>query len=235
MKILIAIPVYNEEKILKTNILKIVDFCKNNLKIDWQIVIADNKSNDQTGIIAKNLAGSIAQVEYLFVGIKGKGAAIRQAWKSYHADIYCFMDADLATDLLALPNLIDEIALGNDLVIGSRFHPQSSYKRSLARKFFSLGYRIVLKIILNLGIKDAPCGFKAISSKVKQEILPLVKDDKWFFDSELLILSKAKGFSIKEIPVTWADPREGNDKSKVKTLALSWSYFKKVLELKKRI
>lgn len=234
MKILIVIPAYNEEKILESNILKIVDFCRANLKIDWQIVIADNKSTDRTPIIAKKLVEQVSNVDYLYVDLKGKGAAIKQAWQNFQSEIYCFMDADLATDLSALPVLIAEIINGNDLVVGSRFHPQSKYDRSVFRKLFSLGYKIVLKLFLNLGLSDAPCGFKAVNDKVKREILPLVKDNEWFFDSELLILAKKKGYQVKEIPVIWADLREGEDKSKVKIISLSYSYFRKVLAMRKR-
>jgi len=235
MKILIVIPAYNEENILAATIAKIVDFCQKNLTIDWQVVIADNQSTDQTGIIGQKLARQYPAVSYLFVGQKGKGAAIRSGWQKNDADIYCFMDADLATDLSALPRLIGEMAKGNDVVIGSRFAKGSRVKRSTIRQLFSLGYRLVLKILLATKIKDTPCGFKAINNRVKKNILALVKNQEWFFDSELVIMAEKQGYKIKEIPVAWHDPREGTDKSRVKPLALSLAYFKQALALRKRL
>jgi len=235
MKILIVLPAYNEELILEKSVLKLFDFCQKNLTIDWQIIIADNNSKDQTAQVAKKLAGQSEKVTYLFVSQKGKGIAIKTAWQSYSADIYCFMDADLATDLSALPKLISEIDKGSDLVVGSRFHPESKVKRSLIRKFISQGYHLVLKLILGLKINDAPCGFKAITGKVKENILALVENEEWFFDSELIVLAEHRGYKIKEIPVVWQDPREGEDKSRVKTLSLSLAYFKEVVKLKKRL
>ncbi len=235
MKILIALPAYNEESILEKSVLKLLVFCQQNLRDDWQIIIADNNSEDGTAMIAKNLATKFSAVKYLFVSQKGKGIAIKTAWQQETADVYCFMDADLATDLAALPQLISGIGEGNDLVIGSRFHPKSKVTRSPGRKLTSQAYRLILKIILSLKINDAPCGFKAVNQKVKENLLDLIKNQEWFFDSELVVLAEKKGYKIKEIPISWQDPREGTDKSRVNILTLSWDYFKEVLALRKRI
>lgn len=235
MKILIALPVYNEEMILKNSVTKLYDFCLKNLADDWQIIIADNRSTDQTAAIAQNMAGQGPAVQYLSVAQKGKGAAIRAAWEQNEADIYCFMDADLATDLAGLPALIEAIRAGNDLAVGSRFLPGSKVSRSLARKLTSRIYRLILKILLGLKANDAPCGFKAINQKIKEEILPRVKNSQWFFDSELVVLAEKKGYRLKEIPVVWHDPRKGSDKSRVKILSLGWEYLKRVIDLRRRI
>lgn len=235
MKLLIVLPAYNEEAILQQSVDRLVDFCQKNLGlIDWQIVIADNNSNDQTAQIGQALENNYRSVNYLFVPKQGKGTAIRAAWEKYQADAYCFMDADLATDLSALPKLILGIKAEFDLVIGSRFHRQSKVQRSWFRNFVSLAYWLVLKIFLATKINDAPCGFKIINRQVKTEILPQVKNDQWFFDSELLILAERAGYKIKEIPVSWTDPRKGADKSRVKVVSLGWAYFKKVIELRTR-
>jgi len=235
MKAIIVIPAYNEALILEENIIKLFNFAKKKLTADWRIVIADNNSTDKTAEIAKRLAAKFPEITYLFISQKGKGIAIKTAWQKNSADIYCFMDADLATDLSALLALVAGIMEGNDIVIGSRYHPQSILKRSFVRKLISQGYRSVLKIFLGLKIQDAPCGFKAINNKVKENILPQVKNQKWFFDSELVILAEKQGYKIKEIPINWRDFRKGRDKSRVKTLSLSWSYLKEVLELRHRL
>lgn len=234
MKIAIALPAYNEEKILKDNVLKLLEFCRNNLADDWRIIIADNGSADQTAAIAKDLAQDFSAVKFIAAGQRGKGAAIRAAWEQSEADIYCFMDADLATDLTGLPELIGGIKAGHDLVLGSRFLAASKVSRSLIRKLTSQIYRLILKILLGLKINDAPCGFKAISHKIKEKVLPQVKNNGWFFDSELVILTEKQGYKIKEIPVIWRDPREGLDKSKVKTFSLGWEYLKQVIRLRNR-
>lgn len=237
MKINITLPCYNEEKIIKDNVLKIFNFLNENLTFDdWQIIIADNKSSDDTGKIGRELSKKYDIIKYLFIPQKGKGAAIRTGWEKYKADIYIFMDADLATDLAALPNLISAIKKNNfNVAAGSRFHKNSTVKRSLARKLISRGYRFIKKILTKSNIADAPCGFKAIDQKTFLEILPLVKNNEWFFDSELLIIAENKNYKIKEIPVKWEDLREGEDKSKVKLISLSFTYLKNILETKRRL
>ena len=235
MKITLALPAYNEEKILKDNVLKLLEFCSKNLTDDWQIVVADNGSTDQTAEIAQNLAQNFSAVKFIVAGQRGKGAAIRAAWEQNEADIYCFMDADLATDISALPALIAGVKAGQDLVIGSRFLAGSKVSRSLARKLISRIYRLILKILLNLKINDAPCGFKAISRKIKEKVLPQVQNNGWFFDSELVILAEKRGYKIKEIPVVWKDPREGLDKSRVDVFSLGREYLRQVIGLRRRL
>jgi len=112
---------------------------------------------------------------------------------------------------------------------------QAIWYSSLTRKIFSSGYRLILKIFLKTKIKDAPCGFKAINSKIKANILPQVENNQWFFDSELVILAERSGYKIKEIPVIWNDPRKETDKSRVSPISLSLAYFKQVLVLRKRL
>jgi glycosyltransferase involved in cell wall biosynthesis len=235
MKITIAIPVLNEEKILQQNIEQIFLFCQKNIKDDWQIIIADNNSTDKTGEIGKNIASSYSHVRYVYLPQRGKGLAIRSVWEKYPADVYCFMDADLATDLSALPRLLTEIVSGADLAIGSRYLKESKVQRSTVRKIFSLGYKFLLRLIIGTRVSDAPCGFKAISEKIRQELLVQVADNFWFFDSELVLRAEKAGYHIAEVPVSWKEPRTKQDGSRVNTLAVSWAYLKKVLALKKSL
>lgn len=234
-KILIVIPAYNEEKLLLSSIVKLYGFCQQRLGSGWRIVVADNQSTDRTAAIAKSLATEYPGVDYLSVGIKGKGAAIRAGWQSATADIYCFMDADLATDLAALPDLILAIESGSDVAIGSRYLPASKVTRTLGRRFFSIGYRLALKLILGTKVHDLPCGFKAINSKIKESILPVVTNNNWFFDSELVLIAEKRGFNIAEIPVTWSEPRGAQDKSRVNLVAVARSYLSEISRLKTRL
>lgn len=231
-----VIPAYNEEKILEENILKLLEFCQKNLLGSWEIVISDNNSTDATGKIGQQLAAKHPQIQYLDVGVQGKGLAIKTAWEKFDADVYCFMDADLATDLKALPELIGGLCVQKyDMVVGSRFHKDSKVQRGITRKFFSRGYQLVLKNLLGLKVNDVPCGFKAINQKVKENILPKIQNTKWFFDSELVIVAEKQGYKIKEIPIEWADHRSAEDKSKVNPMSLALAYLKEVIDLKKRL
>ena len=234
-KILIVIPVYNEEAIINKTMITLRDFCENNLQdYDWKIIIADNNSADRTAEMAKKLEKeSDGKIIYKFIPQKGKGLAIRESWKSFDADFYIFMDADMATNLSALPVLIKELENGDDLVIGSRFIKGSSTKRTLARKTTSKVFSILTRLIFGLKIKDYPCGFKGADKNVINKILPLVENNAFFFDTELVISSAMGGMKIKEIPVIWQDRDKTASKSRVDVLKVTKEYLRELLKLKK--
>lgn len=232
-KILFVLPVYNEEMILKENVLKLYNFLKTNIRDNWQIIVADNKSTDRTGEIGKQLAQTYDEIKYSYIPQNGKGKAIRSAWVNNTADIFSFMDVDLSTDLSALPALISAISEEKyDVAVGSRFLPNSKVYRSFLRKFISLGYRFILHLLLNLKTKDVPCGFKAANYKVVRNLVPQIKNDEWFFDSELVILAEKNKYKIKEIPIKWTESQNPNRKSKINIFKTSFNYLKEIIKCK---
>lgn len=232
--ILIAFPVYNEDAIINKSIKTLRDFCEKNFSdYNWKIIISDNNSTDRTAEMAKKIEKeSNNRVFYQFIRQKGKGLAIRESWKSFDADFYVFMDADLATDLSALPVLIKELENGNDLVIGSRFAKNASVKRSFVRKITSKIFSLITRLMFGLKIKDYPCGFKGVNKNVIKNILPEIKNNQFFFDTELVIRSAKKGLKIKEIPVTWQDRDKNKSKSRVSILKVTMEYLRELNKLK---
>ena len=116
------------------------------------------------------------------------------------------MDVDLSTDLNALLPLVAPLLSGHsDLAIGSRLTRGSRTLRGPKREVISRGYNLLLRGTLRARFSDAQCGFKAIRSDVARELLPLVEDTSWFFDTELLVLAERAGLRIHEVPVDWVD------------------------------
>ncbi len=233
MKILIVLPIYNEEIILENNTLHLFDFLKNNLTDDWQIVLADNGSTDGTAAISKMLVARYPEkISYFYIPQKGRGGALRKAWLDFPADIYSYMDSDLATDLVFFPKLIDAIKNGYDVATGSRLLEESETERSLARDIPSKIFNFLLKKILNFKIKDSQCGFKAISQKAAHDLVPKVQDNNWFFDTELLFLAQKNNYKIKELPIRWTEKQNRRRKSKVKIIRTALDYLKEIRRLK---
>jgi glycosyltransferase involved in cell wall biosynthesis len=202
----LMLPVYNEERELKVNAIKLYEFLKeSNVPWLWTITIVDNGSTDKTSEAGKTLAESHGEIRYIQLGEKGRGRALKFAMNSTKADVYCYMDLDLSTDLSHVKPLVDSILEGYDLAVGSRFVKGSKVKRSAKREILSNGYMILARIMTNTRISDLQCGFKAFSRRIVEEILPLVKDNEWFFDTELVIKADKRGYKIKEIPVYWTD------------------------------
>lgn len=237
MSINITVPVHNENLILEENIKKIIDFCAQELTDKWFIIIADNASTDETGKTAIKLCSLHSQddkLKYLFISQKGKGLAIKTAWQKFPADFCIFMDADLSTDLSALPRMIEELKNNADIVAGSRYLPKSQIHRSLLRLFVSKISRWFITKWLKLPLTDFTCGFKGVNKKIIQNILPLVKNQQWFFDTEMLCRAKRAGYTIKEIPVIWTETLNQKRKSKVGLLKVGWEYIKEVIKNRPR-
>jgi len=121
-------------------------------------------------------------------------------------DIVSYMDVDLSTGLEAFPRLIRAIAVeGYDVAIGSRLAGQSRITRSLKRRVLTRGYNTLIKAMFLTRFGDAQCGFKAVSREAVQRIVPLIEDNNWFFDTELLILAEKIGYRVKDVPVEWVE------------------------------
>src|SRR5438876_10504447 len=116
------------------------------------------------------------------------------------------MDVDLSTDLDALLPLVAPLVSGHsDLAIGTRLAPHAHVVRGPKREAISRTYNLLLKATLRAGFSDAQCGFKAMRQDVALVLLPMVEDQGWFFDTELLVLAEHNGLRIHEVPVDWVD------------------------------
>ena len=203
----VVIPVLNEERGLPPSVAKLHGFLSDHLgDYRWRIVVADNGSTDSTLDVAKALSEQHPQVGYVHLEQRGRGRALRRAWLESDADIVSYMDVDLSTDLNALLPLVAPLVSGHsDVAIGSRLRRGSRVERGAKREVISRGYNLLLRGALRARFSDAQCGFKAIRADVAREVLPLVEDHAWFFDTELLVLAERAGLRIHEVPVDWVD------------------------------
>src|SRR6185437_1654942 len=171
-----------------------------------QITIADNASTDSTLAVAHDLADELPGVQVLHLQQKGRGRALRAAWSESSAPVLAYLDVDLSTDLAALLPLVAPLVSGHsDLAIGTRLARGSRIVRGPKREVISRCYNLILRGSLRARFSDAQCGFKAIRNDVAQQLLPLVEDESWFFDTELLVLAERSGLRIHEVPVDWVD------------------------------
>lgn len=203
----IVIPIYNEEKELEKNIKKLHSFLGKNLKnYQWQITVADNASTDTSLSITKRLSRKLAHVGFVHLSKKGRGRAVKKAWWESKAAILMYMDVDLSTDLSGLQPLLSSFSKGYDIAIGSRLLTGSKVVgRTVRREILSRIYNILIKIFFGTKISDAQCGFKGVNRKVVRNLLPNIRDNAWFFDSELLIVGEKTGYKIFQQPVLWID------------------------------
>jgi putative flippase GtrA len=203
----IVVPVFNEEAALERSVRRLHRFLSDEFPFSWRIVVADNASSDGTAAIGGRLADSLPGVSLLRLERKGRGRALRAAWSTSEARVVAYMDVDLSTDLRGLLPLVAPLLSGHsDLAIGTRLAHGARVVRGPKRELISRGYNRILHAVLRARFSDAQCGFKAArTAALGAGLLDEVRDDGWFFDTELLVLAQRRGLRIHEVPVDWVD------------------------------
>jgi putative flippase GtrA len=202
----VVVPVFNEQAGLAASIRRLHRHLSTDFPFSWRIVVVDNASTDATLAVARCLADELPGVEAMHLPATGRGRALRAAWSASEAAVLCYMDADLSTDLRALLPLVAPLLSGHsDVAIGSRLARGARVTRGPKRELLSRGYNRLLHATLGARFSDAQCGFKAVRAEAARELLPDVRDDGWFFDTELLMLAQRRRMRIHEVPVDWVD------------------------------
>ena len=198
--------------------------------VDWRVVIADNGSTDSTPDIGSRLSDAYADVGYLRLEQRGRGRALKAAWGASNADAVAYMDVDLSTDLAAFPALVGAIEAGRcEVAIGSRLCPGAHVTgRSLKRELISRAYNLLIRAMFLVRFRDAQCGFKAVSRRAAGSVAPLMEDNGWFFDTEMLLVAEKAGYGVEEVPVSWTDDPD----SRVRIASTAWIDFKGLLRMR---
>lgn len=207
----IVIPCYNEEKNLKNGVLDEVSAFLKTQKFQWEVIICNDESTDNSLKIIKNFVSKHQGFRVLDLPHGGKPSAVWGGIKKAKYPIVLFTDMDQSTPLKELNKLIPFFNQGYDVVIGSR--GVSREGNSLVRKIMARGFLLGRRIVLLPKIIDTQCGFKAIKTDLAKKIFPNLqffkdKSDKkgWrvsAFDVELLFIAQKWGYKIKEVEVKW--------------------------------
>lgn len=228
----VVIPVLNEAHILEKSVETVRAFLENHFPYSWKILIVDNGSNDGTGLIAEKLCETDPHTEAILIREAGRGLALRQAWMSGDSDYSCYLDVDLSTELQLLIPLVRAVAEeGYDIAIGSRLMEGAKIQRSFTREVISHIYNIFVRAVLRTHFSDAQCGFKAVTREIIERIIPRIRNQSWFFDTEMLVLAERLGYRIKDIPVFWVEDPD----SRVKILRTSLENINSVFHLRWRL
>jgi glycosyltransferase involved in cell wall biosynthesis len=202
----IAIPVHNEERVLEQSVRALHAYVRAEVPFATRLTVVDNASDDGTRLIGMRLATQLDGVRFMHLPEKGRGRALRTAWMSSDARVVAYMDVDLSTSLESLGALIAPLLSGSsDISIGSRLAPGARVRRSAERELISRAYNLLLRSVLHTRFRDAQCGFKAMRAQVASQLLPAVRDQGWFFDTELLVVAQRDGFRVHEVPVEWIE------------------------------
>lgn len=202
----VVIPVYNEAHVLESSVRRLWRYLDVDFPLAATVTIVDNASTDGTWAVAQRLAASLPGVRALHLGQKGRGRALRWAWSHSDARVVAYMDVDLSTGLSALLPLVAPLLSGHsEVAIGSRLARSARVGRGVTREVVSRSYNTLIRAVVGRRFSDAQCGFKALTAGAATSLLPAVRDEEWFFDTELLIAADRAGMRIHEVPVDWVD------------------------------
>jgi glycosyltransferase involved in cell wall biosynthesis len=230
VKVDVVIPVLNEEVQLPTSVEALRQFLIKSCPYRWRIVVADNGSKDRTHDICKELSEKYpGEVSFIRLEQRGRGRALRTAWLGSDADVMCYMDVDLSTNLRALPPLLAALIHSDyHLGTGSRLVDGALVSRQWKREVISRCYNFLIRLMFWHKFKDAQCGFKAIRRDAAQKLIPQVKDNGWFFDTELLLKAERQGYRIFEVPVEWIEDLD----TRVKIAKTAWDDIKGLVRVR---
>jgi dolichyl-phosphate beta-glucosyltransferase len=201
----IIIPAYNEQARLPRTVLETIRWCSAR-NMQFELVIADDGSRDETLALARLFEESDARIRVLVCPHMGKGATVRMGVLNAKAPVVMFMDADGATPLDEISKLLAAIERGCDVAVGSRVLQRPGevlVKTSIHRRVIGRVFAFFVNLFAIEGIADTQCGFKAFRRNAAQAIFSRQKLVGFAFDVEILFIAKRLGLSVVEIPVNW--------------------------------
>lgn len=207
----LVIPAYNEQNRLPKTILKTLDWCAQN-RMEYELIIADDGSTDDTLELAKLFAGQVERVRCIACPHQGKGAAVRMGMLNATGKYVLFMDADGATPLAEIPKILNEVRNGTDIAIGSRVVQTPGETEVITpRRRVILGriFSALVNVFVISGVSDTQCGFKVFRHEVVRLLFNRQKLNGFAFDVEILYMARKLKLSLAEIPVNWIN-QEGS-------------------------
>lgn len=206
----LVLPVFDEERVLEAH-LGLLCEALHELGETFELVCVDDGSTDATPELLARASRRIPELVTLRWAVnRGKGAAVRAGMLAARGERVVCMDADLSTDLGALPRALALLDAGGEVVVGDRrvrgarvVRRQPRLRESLGRTFTFLARRLI-----DASVTDFTCGFKAFRRDVAEPLFERVSVRGWAYDAEVLAIARGLGLEVTALPVEWTD-REG--------------------------
>jgi glycosyltransferase involved in cell wall biosynthesis len=201
----IVIPAYNESARIGRALASVTQ-CIRLRGWNAELIAVNDGSRDNTAEIIRSFADKDPLVRLIEnPGNRGKGYSVKNGILNAHGDIVMFTDADLSSPIEEAERLFAAIEGGADIAIGSRWLDRSrqTIQQPLYRRFFGRCFNAVTRFIVGLPFADTQCGFKAFRRSAAQTVFQLQRIERWGFDPEILFIALKRGYTIKEVAVSW--------------------------------
>ena len=229
MELSVVLTCLNQEKVLQWSVETIRDILNKN-KVEYEIIIVDDGSTDSTYIVMNELKKKYKNIRLLKHNYNlGRGKAVSNGFKIAGGKFVGFLDTDLELHPRYIPMFLKELKKGYDVVVYHRKYKHNM--QGLIRAITSYSYNFLVRLILNVNLKDTESGFKFFDREKVLPLLDSIKEERWFWDTEIMIRSYLKGLKIKEIPLIYIPNKEGG--STVRIFSDSLDFFKKLIKFRK--
>lgn len=228
-----VVPIYNEESRVLAPLPNAIQYLESTFE-KWELIMVDDGSTDKTPdrlLEAESLTPHIKILRNL--KNHGKGAAVRQGFQQAAGEVLLFSDADFSTPPEECTKLLQTLATGYDIVIGSRGLPESNVEvpQSWARETMGKIFNLLIRSLLPLEFNDTQCGFKMFRREAAELIFPRMSISGFAFDVEVLMIAQLHQLRTAEIPVTWRNVRD----SKVHPIINSSEMLRDLLQIRYKL
>jgi len=206
VEVSVVLPAYNEEDTIERTVEVTLETLASFLPPgSFEVIVAEDGCSDRTPEIASRMAAEDDRVRHLHSDDRlGRGGALEFAFERAAGETLVYFDTDLATDMTHLEELVESVRSGEyDAATGSRWLPENRADRPAKRAVSSRGYNTLVRLFLRSDLQDHQCGFKAFSRTAFETLSPVVEDEHWFWDTEMLVRAQRSGLRVKEFPVEW--------------------------------
>ncbi|HYL99962.1 MAG TPA: glycosyltransferase family 2 protein [Blastocatellia bacterium] len=189
------LPAFNEEENIETATRRMVEALEALPLKDWEVIIVDDGSKDETGAIAGRLSQQNPRVRVIHHDPnQGYAAALRSGFTSAKCQLMFFTDSDNQFDVRELSQLLP-LVKDADIVCGFRIYRFDP----LTRLVMSWGFNLLARTIFRIKVKDIDCAFKLFRREVFDRVT--IESQKFFVNAEILAKARHAGFRLVEIGV----------------------------------
>jgi glycosyltransferase involved in cell wall biosynthesis len=199
----VILPAHNEEGNITAAVSHAIEVVEKLPFNDYEIIIIDDGSSDRTSELVHSIRAECRHISLIrHERNLGYGGSLKSGLRAARGDLVFFTDADLQFDINELPDFIENLK-GCDMVIGYRARRSEKF----IRRFNAFGWKMLIRILFGLKVRDIDCAFKLFRRRVLDNIP--IDSIGAFINSEILIRARDLGFTIKEMPVTHFPRRVG--------------------------
>lgn len=216
----VVIPAYNEEKTIG-NVISDTISVMDSLEAPYEIIVVDDGSTDNTRQIATRYKAQVLSNGEN----RGKGYALRKGFQYAKGDIIVTIDADGAHKPKEIPDLVNTLLNGIDIVAGSRFLGNGKNSTSKLNRFGNFLFNTTIMILTGKRITDSQTGFRAVKKKVLQSLN--LKSLSYEIETEITVKGLKNGFTFQEKPISCQKRKYSI--SKLKILADGAKIFRTIL------